>query len=214
MKNSGDKIIRQQVDNMQVSFDKEAAWMKLQERLESKDEKKRNSRSGWVAAAVLLLATVLWYSLQDNTRSRIVKSTIQEVRKNKVTDQELNTNHIHQKTEEEKPNIITHNTRTTNIPRREEVSEPIAHEPVTEPVIVQEATPIAIEKPIQVTAAKPKMRTIHINELVEEERIERKMQHTKYADNRKIFFIKPAIEREDTKEPIYSLFGANKETAN
>lgn len=218
MKNSGDKIIQQQVDNLQVSFDKEAAWMRLQDRLESKDEKKGNFRIGWIAAAVSLIATALWYSLSGDTEQPVVKNIInkeQPATARKEQTQDITLPVI----SSEKQTILSHAKKDKQQTETHEqiITPVIVQETAPEPIVVQQVIQPANEVPKPTVAQKPKIRVIHINELIEEERQEyknvqeRAAMQNRFVENNKNLLLKPSVEREDATG-TYPLFGNIKTT--
>lgn len=186
--NSGDKRIKEQVGNMQVSFDKEAAWMRLQDRMESKDEKKPYFRIAWAAAA-LLVATTCWYAFTD-TKDVTVAKEIPEAATPLVKEQPA----IQPRTEE----IAVSNTQPiiaikkhTVLKKQQKTLETIKElTPVPEPMLVkEEEEPAPVPEPVKLVARpKPKMRTVHINDVMQEEYYERILSNSRYAvENNPIF---------------------------
>lgn len=187
MKNSGDKIIRQQVDTMQVSFDKEAAWMRLQDRLESKDEKKTPFRWQWAAAAALLLAAGLWYGAQGPAENTIaVQQATPDISQPVATPMHTNTEAPQLIVNDPvtpppaKTNAITTDRNLTKDHAPVQENNSIA-ETVEPPIAMEEATPTEKNTPPPVAAATPKLEVLHINTVVEEEKRERAMRNSRYA---------------------------------
>lgn len=208
MKNSGDKIIQQQVDNIQVSFDKEAAWMRLQDRLESKDENKGNFRLGWVAAAVLLIASLLWFILQGERAQPMVKEVTKEATMPVAKEQEPVQEDI-VKIQEEHKNIsaVPQKKKIRSItPVKENL--PVVKDQIPEPVLVQEEIAPIQETPKVAAAPKPKMKVVHINDVMQEQRIEERMNQSRYAGERN--FLTP---RQQYPQGTYQFNSQNKKAA-
>jgi hypothetical protein len=194
MNNSGDKIIKQQVDNMQVSFDKEAAWMRLQDRLESKDEKKGYFRMGWVAAAVLMVATVLWYSLSNDTKQPVVQTTPKITQPISVEEPKK---YVTEPIAEKKNSTIAPQRKNVSVAVQPKEIKEVVKEIVSEPIIVKEETVPIQETPKILSAAKGKMKTVHINEVIQDQRIEERMNQSKYAgENNSIFQMRHSGKQE------------------
>lgn len=186
MTNSGDKIIRSQVSNVQVTFDKEAAWMRLQDRMESKDEKKGFFGIGWVAAAVLLLGCMLWYGLSGTKENTVAKEQkeIKNIAPVATPDEPIKEEQRIAVTEKviappvENKMVIIIEKQKTVVPNKVKVIVPVYE--TIEPVIAKEEQPINNAPQIAV-APKPKLEVIHINTVVEEEKRERAMRNSRYA---------------------------------
>ena len=204
--NSGDKRIKEQVGNMQVSFDKEAAWMRLQDRMESKDEKKPYFRIAWAAAA-LLVATTLWYSLRDTKDVTVVKEK-SEVIVPVVKEQPAAAS----KAEE----IMVTNTQPTRVAKKhsvvkqqlktaEAIKEVVS---VPEPILVNEES-APIPEPVKVAARpKPKMRTVHINEVMADNEREYLMRD-RYAAEYEIRASENSIQLPEDKYKTRNPFSSN-----
>jgi len=219
--NSGDKIIKKQVDTMQVSFDKEAAWLRLQDRMESRDERRRPMWMGWVAAAVLLLISVIWYSRSGTTQvvTAEPKTSITPV----VVKQKLQVPVPENKSQAAAPKtnktMAVHREQKEAAPQKIATPEPeVQPRPAVEaPVVVQEALKVP-DVPAVVVVQKKKMKRVHINDLADDDREKQRMANQRideqYASGRKYGLIKPATEREDAEKNTYSLLGMTKTDVN
>ena len=180
---NGDKKIREQLGSVQVRFDKEAAWDRLHERLETKAANKTYYRLGWVPASLIMLACILWQASPINeqpvaSQGRRKMATPNNNERLTITSAsaivETEEDHIVTSSVAEKhKNYDTGNNMTVEKP---EVQQPIVVEVIQEQAVVEKEAPIAI--------ARPKMKVVHINEVIEEERVERKVLNSRYADNK------------------------------
>lgn len=196
--NRGDKIIKAQVHNLQVSFDKEAAWMRLQDRLESKDGRKGYSGAGWAAAAMLIVATVLWYASGDSKKETIAQE------RNKITVPAVKETPVRQEVQEQAiavttlPPVAAHKSEKARaeIVKQKEVL-PATQETATPVVVKEESVAVEEDTPPANVIAKPKMRTVHINEVIEEEFYERRMLNRRYAGEPNFLLPKRAMEKQE-----------------
>ena len=178
---NGDKTIREQLGSVQVSFDKEAAWDRLHERLDTKSTSKKYYRLGGVAAALLLMAVSVWdFASKEKTVDTVVKKQYMSiVPANK--EQTIITSNTVEINPQKAPTgqnqaikISDKQTQLTITPQQQAAP----HEEIVVEVM-QEAPARIEEQPIAV--AKPKMKVLHINEVMEEERIERRVLNSRYA---------------------------------
>lgn len=180
--NSGDKIIKTQVDTLQVSFDNEAAWLRLQDRLESKDERRRPLWLGWVAAAMVVLGAMLWYGLSEPKQEMMVKKAA-PVQALPVKQEPMIVNNENK--EQVPANTVVGTkaiavTKKNITKKKETIIAPLPDQVITTVVTPEELIPVQ-QTPVITAAPKPKMKLVHINDVIEDQKINEVMQKSRYA---------------------------------
>lgn len=200
--NKGDNIIRDRMGDIQVSFDKEAAWSRLQPRIESRPAVKPLFFLKWAAAAVLLIALSVWYLMPHVQEPGLARAMINPVKKPDPTT--LQTTVI----SHDIAAIIRPAQNTTTKPYKQQENNYVTSMPVPEiikceppAVVYEDTTPITPQIAKQ-TVPKPVIRLVHINEVADEERIEQAMQRMQYAEAQSAKRVKNDLP-EDAATPAY-----------
>ncbi len=202
MINDGDKVIRDHIGSMEagsenIIFDKEAAWGRLHERMAAKVPKtifKLPYR--WAAAAAILLLVATAIAVMNRPQEKQVATTIKKAapvslpQNNAVAPQSRETLMTVSNTPIPK-HIVQKETRIIN------TIEPQA--PETQ-VVKEEMVNIIPGEKKEIIAAAPKMKVVHINEVMEDERMEQRMLSTRYAGGRSFFLFKPVMGTGYTEE--------------
>ena len=157
-----------------VSFDTSAAWDKLEYRLENKPKKNRKALYYWSAAAASL---VFFVALVLENRAPEIE-IVKEIKPVKINEgaikipsmaavPAINTNSQTKRVEYKNTPTLNHKTRSAAQAKPDAIAVFNANEPHTFPEAKKDT--VRAPKASPLIAVKPKMKEIHINDLVDED---------------------------------------------
>lgn len=206
MMNDGDKLIKSRISGMEegakhIPFDKEAAWMRLHERLAS-DRAPKGIKLSWrwaVAAAILLMLVsiiALWERPAEEHIAHKEKVQVPII---------IPAPHTRAPIVKEAPVVINQPQQALHkmaagkvAAKREAKPVIIAPLPVIAPAAIADKQPETAKE----IAVASKMKVVHINEIGVEEKVNYSMKN-EYAGSKSILFFRPSMQTSYTEDLDY-----------
>jgi len=190
MINDGDKIIREQIGAIEagsenIVFDKAAAWERLHAKMEQRPARVIPYRWAAAAAILLLITTGIMFINRNTEKNIAVVNKVNPIMQD-VKQPTIQETVAHQETANTKfsPRTI----------KKKNVEKNVIETPAPEPEVISVVNnnPAIPQQAMPITTA-PKMKVVHINDLMSEENQNRILSNT-YVGDKGIHFFRPAIE--------------------